>query len=79
MSSLSLRSPDSLHRKIRELAKEEGISINQFITTALAEKLSALMTVEYLEQRGKKGSRRKFEKVLRKVKSGSPGTDDELK
>ena len=42
MSSLSLRLPDSLHRKIRELAKEEGISINQFITTALAEKLSAI-------------------------------------
>ena len=41
MSTLSLRLPDSLHEKVRELAAQDGISINQFIATAMAEKMSA--------------------------------------
>lgn len=68
MSAISLRLPASLHRQVRELAKKEGISINQFISTALAEKISALMTTEYLEERAKRGDRRKYDKVLAKVK-----------
>jgi len=54
MSSLSLRLPDSLHRKIRELAAQDDISINQFIATAVAEKAAALLTVEYLAERGRR-------------------------
>lgn len=68
MSTISLRLPESLHEKARELAKQENVSINQFVATALAEKLSALMTEEYLQVRAKRGSRKKFEAVLRKVR-----------
>ncbi len=68
MSTISLRLPESLHEKARELAKQENVSINQLVVTALAEKLSALMTEEYLQARAKRGSRRKFEAVLRKVR-----------
>jgi hypothetical protein len=57
---------------VRELAKREGISINQFISTALAEKLSALMTQEYLEARARRGSRRKFDRALSKVADVEP-------
>jgi len=56
MSSLSLRLPDSLHRHIKELSEKEGVSINQFISTAVAEKISALSTQNYLEERAKNGS-----------------------
>ena len=68
MSTISLRLPESLHDKARELAKQENVSINQLVATALAEKLSALMTEEYLQARAKRGRRRKFEAVLRKVR-----------
>lgn len=68
MSTISLRLPDSLHKQARELAKKEDISINQFIATAVAEKMSALMTVEYLAARAARGSRRKFNRVLDKVR-----------
>ena len=68
MSTISLRLPESLHEKARELAKQENVSINQLVVTALAEKLSALMTEEYLQARAKRGRRRKFEAVLRKVR-----------
>ena len=40
MSTISLRLPESLHKQVRELAKKEGISINQFLATAVAEKMS---------------------------------------
>jgi len=46
MSTVSLRLPNFLHKEVKGIAKEEGISINQFITTALAEKMSALRTQE---------------------------------
>jgi hypothetical protein len=67
MSSISLRLPESLHKQARELAQREDISINQLIATALAEKMSALMTSEYLAARAARGSRRKFDRVLKKV------------
>jgi hypothetical protein len=49
------------------LAQQDGISLDQFIATAVAEKVAALMTVEYLQERAKRGSRGKFEAVLAKV------------
>jgi hypothetical protein len=68
MSTISLRLPASLHKSVRELAKKEDVSINQLITTALAEKLSALTTAEYLDERAKRGSRRKFDRAMAKVR-----------
>ena len=67
MSTLRLRLPDSLHRQVRLLARREGISINQLIASAAAEKVTALMTEEYLTERSKRGSRDSFEAVLGKV------------
>ena len=64
MSTMSLRRPESLHERAREIAKREGVSINQLIATALAEKLSALDTLQYLEARAAKGSREAFLEVL---------------
>jgi len=78
MSTLSLRLPEYLHNSIRELAKQEGISINQLITLAVAEKMSALMTEDYLEQRAKQGSRAKYEAVLAKVPDVEPEEHDKL-
>ena len=78
MSTLSLRLPESLHKRVRELAQQDGISINQFISTAVAEKLAALMTVDYLEERAQRGRREKFLAVLAKVPDVPPEPGDEL-
>lgn len=78
MSSISLRLPESLHKRVRELAEREDISINQRITTALAEKMSALLTVEYLAARAARGSRAKFDRVLGKVRDVPPDDGDEV-
>ncbi|HSY52014.1 MAG TPA: toxin-antitoxin system HicB family antitoxin [Thermoanaerobaculia bacterium] len=72
MSTLSLRLPQSLHRKLGEVAEREGISINQLINSAVAEKMSALMTEEYLQARAARGTRRKFAAALGKVADVEP-------
>ena len=78
MSALSVRLPESLHRKLAEVAEREGVSINQLINSAVAEKMSALMTEEYLGKRAKRGSRRKFEAVLAKVPDVNPEATDRI-
>jgi len=78
MSTMSLRLPESLHERARELAKREGVSINQLIATALAEKISALDTVEYLEMRAARSSKETFLEILSRVPSGPPVPGDEI-
>jgi hypothetical protein len=78
MSTLSLRLPSSLHDKIRELSERDEVSINQFIATAVAEKTAALLTVEYLEARGRRGSRTQFDRILARVPNVPPIPGDEL-
>jgi len=78
MSTLSLRLPESLHKQLKELAQREGVSINQLISTAVAEKLSALMTAEYLEERAGRGDRTRFDAVLAKIADVPPDAADRI-
>jgi hypothetical protein len=78
MSALNLRLPDSIHRRIKEIAKREGISINLFITSAVSEKISALTTEEYIANRAKKKRKDAFKKVLDRVSKRKPLPGDEL-
>ncbi len=78
MSTLSVRLPESLHKRVRDFAQQEGISINQFISTAVAEKMAALKTADYLEERARQGSREKFLAVLAKVPDVAPDPIDAL-
>lgn len=78
MSTISLRLPNSLHERVRELAARENISINQFIPLALAEKLSVMLTEEYLVKRTARGSKKKFRRALAKVSKGKPADYDRL-
>ena len=78
MSALSLRLPNSIHRHIQEIAKREGVSINQFITSAVSEKISAIMTEDYLKSRAKRARKKDFKKILDKVPGRKPLPGDEL-
>ena len=64
MSTLSINIPDSYHRMVKTVSKEDKISINQFIASAIGEKLSAMQTAAYLQKRAERGSREKFLAVL---------------
>jgi hypothetical protein len=63
---------------MRELAEAEGVSMNQFATLAIAEKIATLMTVDYLEIRAKRGSREKLLAVLAKAPDVEPEEHDKL-
>jgi uncharacterized protein (DUF1778 family) len=78
MSALSLRLPNSIHRHIKEIASQEGVSINQFIASAVTEKISAISTENYLMQRARKADREAFSKILDKVPRRTPLAGDEL-
>ena len=78
MGALSLRLPESIHRHIREIAKQEGVSINQFISSAVSEKISALMTEDYLDNRGRRAKKKDLRKILAKVPRRKPIPGDEL-
>ncbi len=78
MATLSVRLPASIHAKLVELAEQEGTSINQLINSAVAEKIAALMTEEYLTRRAERATRKKFDAVLAKIPRGAPAPGDEL-
>jgi hypothetical protein len=78
MSAINVRLPDSLHKMAKEVAIQDHISLNQFITSAIAEKISALTTESYLEERAKRGSQAKFRQALAKVPDVEPEEFDRL-
>lgn len=78
MSAFNLRLPDSVHRHIREIAKQDGVSINLFIASAVSEKISALTTESYIARRASGARKGDFESVLAKVPRRAPLCGDEL-
>jgi hypothetical protein len=64
MSTLSLQLPESLHRAACELAGKEGVPVEQLAAVALAEKVSALQTLDYLRERAARGHLEDFDQVL---------------
>ena len=78
MSALTVEFPESLHRSIKALAEKEGYSVDQFLASAAAEKLAALMTVDYLRREGAEGKRKDFERFLEAVPHREPEETDTL-
>lgn len=78
MSTLSIQLPDSLYKSLQSLAEQDGVSLDQFIALAVAEKISALTTEGYLQERANRGDRAKYEAVLAKVADVEPELHDQL-
>ena len=78
MSNLNVQLPDSLYKSLQELAEQDGISIDHFVAVAVAEKISALTTESYLQERAKRGNRSKYEAVLAKMPDIELEPDDRL-
>jgi predicted DNA-binding protein len=78
MSVLSVRLPQSLHERLRQLSKKENISINQFILWAVAEKVGTLDAMDYLAGRAARGDREKLLAVLDKAPDVEPEDYDKL-
>ena len=79
MSALSIRLPDSTHQRVKAWAQKDNVSINQFIATAVSEKLAALSTLDYLQERAEQGSREKFLAALSRVPDAPAAPKDTWK
>jgi len=75
MTALTVRLPNSVHAKIRELAARDEISVNQFIASAAAEKLASMLTLDYLRQEGAQGRRDDFLRYLNAVPDAPDDAD----
>jgi len=78
MSKLSIQLPDSLYKSLQKLAEQDGVSLDQFIALAVSEKISALTTERYLQERANQGNRSKYGAVLNKVADIEPEPGDQL-
>lgn len=67
MTALTIRLPNSVHESIKLLARRDGISVNQFIASAAAEKMASVQTLDYLRREAALGKREDFEQFLRLV------------
>src|SRR6266850_6140113 len=77
-SSFPLRLASSLQEEARKTAKTEGISLNQLINLAVAEKISALRTEEFFRERGAHANIKKARKILKRTGKEPPGEGDEI-
>jgi HicB family len=78
-SNFALRVPPSLLAEARKVADSEGVALNQLITLALAEKVSALRTSEYFDERARRANHAKVKQILARVgKRMPPIVGDEL-
>ncbi len=78
MSAITIDIPDSLYEKLREAAEKDHSTPELFAVLAIAEKLSSLMTAEYLEERAKRVKPERFEQLLSKVPDVEPEERDRL-
>jgi len=78
MTAITIRLPNSVHERIKQLALEDGISVNQFIASAASEKMASFQTLAYLQREAALGKREDFEKFLSLVPAAPPQLGDEL-
>ena len=76
MTALTIRLPNSVHESIKELARKDGIPVNQFIASAAAEKMASFQTLEYLRKEAAQGSRADFQRFLSLVPDAPAPSED---
>lgn len=77
-STYPLRLPRSVKAEVERLAKAEGISVNQFVATAVAEKLAAMNTAAFFAERRKRADFAAFDRLMQRKRGEPPGPDDTL-
>jgi post-segregation antitoxin (ccd killing protein) len=77
-STYPLRLPLSIKAEVERRAKADGISVNQFVATAVAEKLAAMNTAAFFAERREKADFAAFDRIMRRKGGEAPGPDDRL-
>lgn len=77
-STYPLRLPTSVKAAAEKLAKAEGVSLNQFVATAVAEKLAAMNTAAFFAERKERADFEAFRAILTRKGGEQPKEGDEL-
>lgn len=75
---IQLRLPRSVKDGVARWAKLDGTSMNQLIASAVAEKLSALETAEFFEERARRADVAAFDRIMNRKGGEAPRDSDEL-
>ena len=78
MSAYALRLPASMKAEAEKLAAEDGTSLNQFVATAVAEKVSALRTARYFTEKKGRADWAAFDRIMRREGGEPPQPGDEI-
>ncbi|BDV34034.1 YlcI/YnfO family protein [Methylocystis iwaonis] len=78
VSAYALRLPASLKAEAEKLAAEDGASLNQFVSTAVAEKVSALRTAQYFADRKGRADWAAFDRLMSRDTGEPPRAGDEI-
>jgi hypothetical protein len=77
-SNYALRLPASLKRAVEEVAREDGTTLNQFIVSAVAEKLAALKTADFFAKRAARADLAAFDRLMKRPGGEAPKPGDEI-
>ncbi|HYE50272.1 MAG TPA: toxin-antitoxin system HicB family antitoxin [Azospirillaceae bacterium] len=77
-STYPLRLPASVKAEAERIAAEEGTSLNQFVATAVAEKVAALRTADLFRQRRERVDWDAFDRLMARPGGQPPQPGDEL-
>lgn len=77
VSTYPLRLPRSIRAAVEKVSKQDGTSINQFVNTAVAEKLAAMDAVTFFEERRKRADFKAFDRIMKRKGGQPPGAGDE--
>lgn len=78
MAKLQLRLPDSVHKKIRKIAKKENLSINQLLVNSISNELIRYETMRFFEERSKNFNEEEFFAALKEIPEVEPEERDKL-
>lgn len=78
MSKVIVELSDSLRKKASYLAKQEGVSLEQFVEEAIAARVAAVEMSAHLAERARRGNHADFDAVLAKVPDSAPDDEDRL-
>lgn len=78
MANYPLRLPESVRRAAELAAELDGVSLNQFFATAIAEKAAMLTAARVMDERAARADRARFDEVMRRIGREPPREGDEM-
>jgi uncharacterized protein (DUF1778 family) len=76
-STYPLRLPRSIKDAVAEASKLDGTSINQFVATAVAEKLAVMRTASFFSERRNRARMKTFDAIMKRKGGQPPRAGDE--